>query len=241
MKDKVIVITGASSGIGRATASLLAEKGAKVVLGARRKGNLEELAATIASRGGTATYQVTDVTNRNDVENLVKHAVTTYGKVDVMINNAGIMPLSPIDKLKVNDWDKMIDVNIKGVLYGIASVLPIMQEQGYGHIINTSSTAGHTVVPTAAVYAGTKFAVRAISEGLRQEVDGKLKVTTISPGVTETELGHDITDEASAAFLKEGRKIALPPEIIANAMAYAIEQPDYVDVSEVIVREKDRS
>jgi NADP-dependent 3-hydroxy acid dehydrogenase YdfG len=238
VKDKVIIITGASSGIGRAAASLLAEKGAKVVLGARRKENLEELTTSIASKGGTATFHVTDVTKRSEVENLVKHAVTTYGKVDVMINNAGIMPLSTLDKLKVDEWEKMIDVNIKGVLYGIAAALPIMQEQGYGHIINTSSTAGHAVVPTAAVYAGTKFAVMAISEGLRQEVAGKLKVTAISPGVTETELGHDITDEVSAAFLKEGRKIALPPEVIANAMAYAIEQPDYVDVSEVIVREK---
>ncbi|MFS0604915.1 SDR family oxidoreductase [Peribacillus frigoritolerans] len=240
IKDKVIVITGASSGIGRATATLLAERGAKVVVGARRKENLEELASSITSKGGIVSYQVTDVTNRSDVEYLVKHAVNTYGKVDVMINNAGVMPLSTLDQLKVDEWEKMIDVNIKGVLYGIAAVLPVMQEQGYGHIINTSSTAGHVVEPTAAVYAGTKFAVMAISEGLRKEAAGNIKVTVISPGVTETELGNDITDEVSAAGLKEIRKTALPPEVIANAMAYAIDQPDYVDVSEVLVREKGR-
>ncbi|MGG4264329.1 SDR family oxidoreductase [Peribacillus simplex] len=146
--------------------------------------------------------------------------------------------MSTLDKLKVDEWEKMIDVNIKGVLYGIGAVLPIMQEQGYGHIFNIASTAAHHVVPTAAVYAGTKYAVRAISEGLRQDVEGKIKVTVISPGVTETELGHDITGEAIANGLKEQRKKALSPEVIANAMVYAIEQPDFVDVSEVIVREK---
>ncbi|URJ39947.1 SDR family oxidoreductase [Paenibacillus polymyxa] len=240
MQDKVIIITGASSGIGKATAKLLAHKGAKIVAGARRRENLEELVSSIQATGGTATFQVTDVTQRGDVENLVQHAVDMYGKVDVIINNAGVMPLSTMDKLKVDEWEKMISVNINGVLYGIAAALPVMQKQGYGHIINTSSTAGHVVEPTAAVYAGTKFAVRAISEGLRKESGGKIKVTVISPGVTETELGQDITDETSAAGLKEIRKTALPPEVIADAIAYAIDQPSYVDVSEVLVRELGR-
>ncbi|KLU54981.1 oxidoreductase [Paenibacillus sp. VT-400] len=240
MQDKVIIITGASSGIGKATAKLLAQKGAKIVAGARRKENLEELVTSIQATGGTATFQVTDVTQRGDVENLVQHAVDMYGKVDVIINNAGVMPLSTMDKLKVDEWEKMISVNINGVLYGIAAALPVMQKQGYGHIINTSSTAGHVVEPTAAVYAGTKFAVRAISEGLRKESGGKIKVTVISPGVTETELGQDITDETSAAGLKEIRKTALPAEVIADAIAYAIDQPSYVDVSEVLVRELGR-
>lgn len=237
IKDKVIVITGASSGIGKATAAMLAKKGAKVVVGARRKENLEALVEKLISDGYTASYQVTDVTKRGDVENLVQHAINTYGKIDVIINNAGIMLLSYLEKLKVDEWEKMIDVNIKGVLYGIAAALPIMLEQGYGHIINTSSIAGHTADPSAAVYSGTKFAVRAISQGLRKEMDGRVKVTVICPGVTETELGQDITDSGSAAALKELFKNSIPPEAIANAMIYAIEQTGNVDVSEIIVRQ----
>jgi NADP-dependent 3-hydroxy acid dehydrogenase YdfG len=237
IKDKVIVITGASSGIGKATATMLAEKGAKVVVGARRKENLEALVAKLTADGYTASYQVTDVTKREDVKNLVQYAINSYGKIDVIINNAGIMLLSYLEKLKVAEWEKMIDVNIKGVLYGIAAALPIMLEQGYGHIINTSSIAGHTADPSAAVYSGTKFAVRAISQGLRKEMDGRVKVTVICPGVTETELGQDITDSGSAAALKELFKNSIPPEAIAKAMIYAIEQPGNVDVSEIIVRQ----
>ncbi len=237
IKDKVIVITGASSGIGKATAAMLAEKGAKVVVGARRKENLEALVEKLTSDGYTASCQVTDVAKRGDVENLVQHAINTYGKIDVIINNAGIMLLSYLEKLKVDEWEKMIDVNIKGVLYGIAAALPVMLAQGYGHIINISSIAGHTADPSAAVYSGTKFAVRAVSQGLRKEMDGRVKVTVICPGVTETELGQDITDSGSAAALKELFKNSIPPEAIAKAMIYAIEQPGNVDVSEIIVRQ----
>jgi NADP-dependent 3-hydroxy acid dehydrogenase YdfG len=237
IKDKVIVITGASSGIGKATAAMLAEKGAKVVVGARRKENLEALVEKLTSDGYIASCQVTDVAKRGDVENLVQHAINTYGKIDVIINNAGIMLLSYLEKLKVDEWEKMIDVNIKGVLYGIAAALPVMLAQGYGHIINISSIAGHTADPSAAVYSGTKFAVRAISQGLRKEMDGRVKVTVICPGVTETELGQDITDSGSAAALKELFKNSIPPEAIAKAMIYAIEQPGNVDVSEIIVRQ----
>lgn len=237
IKDKVVVITGASSGIGKATAVLLAEKGAKVVLGARRKDNLEELVNTITSKGGIAAYRVTDVTKLNDVKNLTQHAIETYGKIDVIINNAGVMPLSSLDQLKIEEWEKMIDVNIKGVLYGIAAALPPMLKQGFGQVINTSSLAGHDVSPTAAVYSGTKFAVLAISEGLRKEVNGKIRVTVISPGVTDSELGYDITDADSKAMITELRKNSIPAEAIARAMAYAIEQPDNVDVSEMIVRQ----
>ncbi len=237
IKDKVIVITGASSGIGKATATMLAKKGAKVVVGARRKENLEALVEKLTSDGHTVSYQVTDVTKRGDIENLVQYAINTYGKIDIIINNAGIMLLSYLEKLKVDEWEKMVDVNIKGVLYGIAAALPVMLAQGYGHIINTSSIAGHTADPSAAVYSGTKFAVRAISQGLRKEMDGRVKVTVICPGVTETELGQDITDSGSAAALKELFKNSIPPEAIANAMIYAIEQPGNVDVSEIIVRQ----
>ena len=237
IRDKVIVITGASSGIGKATATMLAKKGAKVVVGARREEKLKAIVEKLISDGYTASYQVTDVTKRSDVESLVRYAISTYGKVDVIINNAGIMPLSYLEKLKVDEWEKMIDVNIKGVLYGIAAALPVMLKQGHGHIINTSSLSGHTADPSAAVYSGTKFAVRAISEGLRKEMDGRVKVTVICPGITETELGQNITDSDSAAALKELRKNSIPPEAIANAMVYAIEQPDHVDVSEIIVRQ----
>ncbi|MFD2829062.1 SDR family oxidoreductase [Corticicoccus populi] len=238
VQDKVIVITGASSGIGRATAELLAEKGAKVVIGARREDSLKEITENINENGGASSYQVTDVVNKEDVENLVNHALNTYGKVDAIFNNAGVMPLSNLEKLKIDDWNKMIDVNIKGVLNGIAAALPVMQKQGHGHIINTGSTASHHVAPTAAVYAGTKYAVKAISEGLRQESGKDVKVTLISPGVTDTELGNDITDENIAGGLKEQRKSALSPRVIAESVVYALEQPDHVDVSEVLVRER---
>jgi NADP-dependent 3-hydroxy acid dehydrogenase YdfG len=194
IKDKVVVITGASSGIGEATALLLAERGAKVVLGARGPNRLETLAARIADAGGEAAYAPTDVKRREDVTNLVKLACERYRKVDVLVNNAGIMPVSPLDDLRVEDWEEMIDINIKGVLYGIAAALPVFRKQGFGHFVNTASTAGHKTVPNQSVYSGTKFAVRAISEGLRQEAGDNLRVTIISPGFVRTNFADSVTN-----------------------------------------------
>ncbi|MDX2232567.1 MAG: SDR family oxidoreductase [Leptolyngbyaceae cyanobacterium bins.349] len=236
VENKVVVITGASSGIGAATAKLLANNGAKVVLGARRSDRLEALSKEIHAAGGIAEYQSLDVTQRHHLEAIVQYAQQKFGRVDVLINNAGIMPLSALDQLKVEEWDRMIDVNIKGVLYGIAAALPIMKAQKSGQIINLSSIGGHAVSPTAAVYCATKFAVGAISEGLRQEVGGDIRVTVISPGVTESELADSITDEVAQTGMREFRKVSIPAEAIARAIMFAIAQPDDVDVSEIIVR-----
>jgi len=236
VEKKVIVITGASSGIGEATAKLLAKHGATVVLGARRSERLEAIAKEIRTAGGTAEYQTLDVTQRSQLEAIVQFAQSKFGRVDVLINNAGVMPLSALDQLKVDEWDRMIDVNIKGVLYGIAAVLPVMKAQKTGQIINLSSIGGHAVSPTAAVYCATKFAVGAISEGLRQEVGGDIRVTVISPGVTESELADSISDEAAKKGMQEFRKISIPAEAIARSILFAIEQPDDVDISEIIVR-----
>jgi len=236
VEKKVIVITGASSGIGEATAKLLAKHGATVVLGARRSERLEAIAKEIRTAGGTAEYQTLDVTQRSQLEAIVQFAQSKFGRVDVLINNAGVMPLSALDQLKVDEWDRMIDVNIKGVLYGIAAALPVMKAQKAGQIINLSSIGGHAVSPTAAVYCATKFAVGAISEGLRQEVGGDIRVTVISPGVTESELADSISDEAAKKGMQEFRKISIPAEAIARSILFAIEQPDDVDISEIIVR-----
>ncbi|KWX71751.1 oxidoreductase [Paenibacillus riograndensis] len=237
IEGKVIAITGASSGIGEVAALLLAERGAKVVLGARGAGRLEALAARIADAGGEAAYAVTDVRHRDDVLDLVNLACERYGKLDVLINNAGVMPISPLDELRVQDWEDMIDINVKGVLYGIAAALPVFRKQGFGHFINTASTAAFRIVPNMAVYAGTKFAVRAISEGLRQEAGDKLRVTIISPGMTRTNFAESMTNPEIKAKLEESRdEIAMPADAIARAVAYAIEQPADVDVSEVIIR-----
>jgi NADP-dependent 3-hydroxy acid dehydrogenase YdfG len=235
VENKVIVITGASSGIGEAAAKLLAENGAKVVLGARRTDKLEKLVEEIHASGGTAEFKVVDVSDREDVNAFVQFAKDKFGRVDVVFNNAGIMPLSPMNALKVEEWDTMINVNIHGVLNGIAAGLPIMEAQGGGQFINTASIGAHVVVPTSAVYSATKFAVWAISEGLRQE-SKNIRVTTICPGVVETELGLNITDESSKDALKEFRKNALTPDAIARAVLYAVSQPDDVDVNEIIVR-----
>ena len=235
IKNKVIAITGASSGIGEATAKLLAEQGAKVVLGARRVDRLESLAKEIAGAGGVARVQPLDVTDRSDVQRFADFARAEFGRVDVMINNAGVMPLSPLASVKLDEWDRMIDVNVRGVLHGIAAVLPEMQQRGSGQIINISSIGGLTVSPTAAVYCATKFAVRAISDGLRQETD-KIRVTVICPGVTESELADSISDPAGREEMKTFRRIAISPQAVARAIAYAIDQPADVDVSEVIVR-----
>jgi NADP-dependent 3-hydroxy acid dehydrogenase YdfG len=236
ISGKVVVITGASSGIGEAAARLLAEKGARVVLGARRTDRLESVCAELVDAGGSAVYKAVDVTDRADVQALIDYAVDEYGKVDVIVNNAGVMPLSKLEALKVTEWDHMIDVNIRGVLHGIAAGLPLMQRQKSGQFINIASIGAYAVSPTAAVYCATKYAVRAISEGLRQEVGGDIRVTVISPGVTESELAESISDEGGRNEMREFRKISIPAMAIARAIAYAIEQPDDVDVSELIVR-----
>jgi NADP-dependent 3-hydroxy acid dehydrogenase YdfG len=234
--QKVVVITGASSGIGEATARLLAKNGIKVVLGARRTDRLEAIAKDIHADGGIAEYQTLDVTQRSQMEEIVQFALSKFGRLDVLINNAGVMPLSTLDRLKVKEWDRMIDVNIKGVLYGIAAVLPIMQAQKSGQIINLSSIGGHAVYPTAAVYCATKFAVGAISEGLRQEVGGDIRVTVISPGTTQSELADSISDETAKKGMEEFRRIYIPANAIARSILFAIAQPDDVDISEIIVR-----
>jgi NADP-dependent 3-hydroxy acid dehydrogenase YdfG len=237
IEDKVVAITGASSGIGEATALLLAERGAKVVLGARGSDRLQALAARIAKAGGEVAYAATDVRRRDDITNLVKLACERYGKLDVLFNNAGVMPISPLDELRVDDWEEMIDINIKGVLYGIAAALPVFRKQGFGHFINTASTAGHKTVPNQSVYSGTKFAVRAISEGLRQEAGDKLRVTIISPGFVRTNFADGVTDPKMKAQLLESRdKFAMPPDAVARAIAFAIEQPPDVDVNEIVLR-----
>ncbi len=235
IEGKVVVITGASSGIGEATARLLANRGARVVLGARRKERLATLADEIKAAGGTASFLLADVTKRADVEALVRLAVDTYGRLDVVVNNAGVMPLSALEALKVEEWDRMIDVNIRGVLHGIAAGLPVMKRQKSGQFVNVSSIGGHHVFPTAAVYCATKYAVVAISEGLRQE-NSDVRVTVISPGVTESELAESITDPAAKEGMETFRRIAIPAEAIARSIAFAIEQPDDVDVNEIIVR-----
>ncbi len=235
VENKVIAITGASSGIGEATAKLLAKHGAKVILGARRTQKLEKIVEEIRSQGNTAEFKAVDVTDREDVKAFIHFAKDKFGRIDVIYNNAGVMPLSLMNALKVEEWDNMINVNIHGVLNGIAAGLPIMEAQGGGHFINTASIAAHMVGPTGAVYCATKYAVWAISEGLRQE-SKNIRVTTISPGVVETELGSDITDDFAKGGLKELRKAALTPEAIARAVLYAVSQPDDVDVSEMIVR-----
>ena len=236
IQDKVIVITGASSGIGEASARLLAARGAKVVLGARRTERLAVIAEEINAAGGHAQFRALDVTDQQDVQRFVDFAVEHYGRVDVLVNNAGVMPLSRLDALKVDEWNRMIDVNIRGVLHGIAASLPLMQRQRAGQIINIASIGAYAVSPTAAVYCATKYAVRAISEGLRQEVGGDIRVTVIAPGVTESELAESISDEGGREEMKSFRKIAIPAEAIARAIAYAVEQPADVDVSELIVR-----
>ncbi|MBE9178994.1 SDR family oxidoreductase [Oculatella sp. LEGE 06141] len=233
---KSIIITGASSGIGEATARMLAERGAKLMLAARREERLEKLASEIKSAGGTASYKTVDVTQHSQVEALAQSTLEQYGKIDVLINNAGIMPLSKLEQLKVEEWERTIDINIKGVLYGIAAVLPHMQKAQSGHIINLSSVAGHRVFPGSAVYCGTKFAVRAISEGFRQEVGEHIRSTIISPGAVATELTNSISDPQAAQNIGEVYKIAIQPEAIAQAIAYALEQPKEVDVNEILLR-----
>jgi NADP-dependent 3-hydroxy acid dehydrogenase YdfG len=235
---KVVVITGASSGLGEATARHLSAEGASVVLGARRVDRIQALAAELTGRGGKALAIATDVTQRDQVQRLVDTAVQTYGRIDVMINNAGLMPQSLLERLQVDEWDRMIDVNIKGVLYGIAAALPYMKEQKAGQIINVSSVAGHRVGPGSAVYAATKFAVRALSEGLRQEVKPyNIRTTVISPGAVATELPNTVTDpEVAERVSKLYAEVAIPADSFARAVAYAMSQPEDVDINEILYR-----
>ena len=233
--DKVILITGASSGIGAGIARELGAAGAKLMLGARRTDRLEVLAEEIKANGGEALTRRLDVTDRADVAAFAEAARQAWGRVDVIVNNAGVMPLSLMASLKVDEWDRMVDVNIKGVLNGIAAVLPEMTARGSGHIVNIASIGALQVSPTAAVYCATKYAVRAISDGLRQEND-RIRVTCIHPGVVESELAETITDPVAVEAMKTYRAIALQPDAIGRAVRFAIEQPDDVDVNEIVVR-----
>lgn len=237
ISDKVVVITGASSGLGESTARHLAALGAKVVLAARRTERLEAIAAEIRAAGGSALAVTTDVSVQTQVQALADAAIAHYGRIDVMVNNSGLMAIAPMAQARIDEWDRMIDINIKGVLYGIAAVLPQMQKQGSGQIINIASVAGIKVFsPGGTVYSGTKFAVRAISEGLRHEVGGSIRVTLISPGAVDSELKHGSSDEASSHNVNEFYKQAIPASSVARAIAYAIEQPADVDISEVVLR-----
>ena len=235
INDRIVLVTGASSGIGETTARLLAERGATVVLGARRIDRLEALVSQIAASGGKAVARSLDVTSRADVQAFADHALAQFGRIDVLVNNAGVMPLSPLSALKLDEWDTMIDVNIRGVLHGIAAVLPAMERQGQGHVVNVSSIGGLFVMPTAAVYCATKYAVRAISEGLRMESD-IVRVTCVYPGAVESELAGTITHAESAEAIGRFRQIALKPEAIAGAIAHAIAQPPEVDTTDIVVR-----
>ena len=238
IEGKIVVITGASSGMGDAAARLLAAQGAKVVLGARRADRLEALVEDIVAAGGEALAVQTDVTNRADVAQLVDTAVQVFGRIDVLINNAGIMPLAVLESLKVDEWDRMIDVNIKVVLYGIAAALPHMKKQKSGHVITTSSVAGHLIFPASSVYSGTKFAVRAICEGFRQEVKAyNIRTTILCPGAVKTELLEHISDEGvRAANTEYVGQVGISADSFARMAAFAIGQPDDVDVNEIIFR-----
>lgn len=238
IQDKVVIITGASSGIGEATAKLLAKNGAKVVLAARREERLHTIVAEIKEGGGEAVSVKADVASAEDMQQLAKFALSAYGRIDVLVNNAGVMPSSRMNELRVREWDQMIDVNIKGVLYGIAAVLPTMREQQAGHIINLSSTSGYQVSPTSAVYAATKFAVRAISEGLRLEesASSNIRSTVIAPGLTKTELFDSITSPEVQALAGQISGLGISPNSIARAIAFAINEPDDTLISEIMVR-----
>ena len=236
INSKVVLITGASSGIGEATARHLAAAGHRVVLGARRTERLVQLAANIRETGGRADVHQLDVTSLDSMQEFIAFALDCHGQVDVLVNNAGVMPLSKLDALKIDEWNRMIDVNIRGVLHGIAATLPHMQARRSGQVINIASIGAYTVSPTAAVYCATKFAVAAITEGLRQEVGGDIRVTLVSPGVVESELAESISDPLARDTMRDFRKVAIKPEAIARAIGFAIDQPADVDVSEIIVR-----
>jgi len=239
IQDKIVVITGASSGIGYSTAKALAKKGAKIVAGARRLDRLEALQKEITNDGGEITICETDVTKKLDCDNLVKQAIEKYGTVDVLVNNAGLMPLSFVKSLKIDEWDRMVDVNIKGVLYCTAAVVPTMVEKKSGHIINISSVAGRIVFPAGSVYCATKHAVTAFSEGLRQELSVRknIRVTSIEPGVVQTELTNTITEESLKAFVDKHKEMeGLKADDISNAIVFALEAPNHMNVNEILIR-----
>lgn len=239
IKNKVVVITGASSGIGKETATLLAEKGAKLVLAARREDSLKEVAQALESNYSTeVTYKKTDVTKQKEVEELIDFAISTFGQIDVLFNNAGLMPVSMLRDGKVNEWEAMIDINIKGALYGIKYALPIMEKQKSGHIITTDSVAGHFTGEGSSVYSATKYAMRAVMEGLRVEEVGKgIKSTLISPGHAQTELANKISDpQLREAVLKSEAETGLSAKDVAHAVVYSIDTPDNVGINEIILR-----
>ncbi|KQT02779.1 SDR family oxidoreductase [Rhizobium sp. Leaf386] len=238
IENKVVVITGASSGLGEATARHLAERGATVIIAARRVDRIEALAAELTAKGCKVVAVKTDVIDRDQVKNLVDIAVERFGRIDVMLNNAGLMPLAPLERLKIDEWDRMIDVNIKGVLYGIAAALPHMKAQKSGHIINVSSVYGHVVDPGATVYCATKHAVRALSEGLRKEVKPyNIRTTIISPGAVSTELLEHISEKDIQAGARDFvSRIAIGPGTFARSVAFAISEPDNVDINEILFR-----
>ncbi|MGE9695083.1 SDR family oxidoreductase [Streptomyces sp. NRRL F-5630] len=234
--SRTVVVTGASSGIGEATALRLAADGHRVFLGARRTDRLRRLAARITREGGVAAFHALDVTDASGTQTFMDAALHEYGRIDVVVNNAGVMPLSPLAALRTDEWDRMIDVNVRGVLHGIAAALPAMRAQGAGHFVNIASVGAYEVSPTAAVYCATKFAVRALSEGLRQESDGSIRVTLVSPGVTESELADNLSDPEARSAMQTYRAVALPASAIADAIAYAVGQPPGTDVNEIVVR-----
>ncbi|MGV8920546.1 MAG: SDR family oxidoreductase [Pseudomonas sp.] len=237
ISEKVVVITGASSGLGEATARHLSSLGARVVLAARRKDKLDTLVAELVSAGGQAVAYQTDVTSQADVNALIQGALKTFGRIDVLVNNAGLMANAPLSEGRVDEWDRMIDINIKGLLYGIAAALPVFQQQNSGHFINIGSVAGLKVFsPGGTVYSGTKFAVRAISEGLRHEVGGSIRTTTIEPGAVDSELKFGSSHQQTSDFVVDFYKQAIPAASVARAIAFAIEQPADVDINEIVLR-----
>lgn len=234
---KVVLITGGSSGLGEATARYLAAQGAKVAIAARRRDRLDEIVSELTAQGQTARAYTLDVTKRSEVEETVASVTRDFGRLDVLVNNAGLMAIAPIQKLMVDEWDRMIDINIKGVLYGVAAALPVFEKQKSGHVINLSSVAGLKVfAPGGTVYSGTKFAVRAISEGLRQEAGNTFRVTSIEPGAVQSELKSGSGDTDSRKTVEEFYKMAIPADSVARAIAFAISQPEDVDINEIVLR-----
>lgn len=237
IKGKVVAITGASSGMGKAIAIELAKNGAKVVLGARRTVQLQQLVEEIKREGGDAAFAQIDVKNKADLVRLVNTAVEKYGRLDVMVNNAGVSQLSRVDELDINGWEEMIDINLKGVLYGMAAAIPFFKQQESGHIVNIISTSGIKIVPMQGVYAGTKNAIRTIAEAFRQESDGNIRITGVSPGIVKTDFANNIKNEEMKTAVQKGmEQIAIDPIAIANAVIYAISQPDDVEIGDIVIR-----
>lgn len=237
IKGKIVAITGASSGMGKVIALELAKNGAKVVLGARRTEQLQQIVEEIKSKGGYAACTQIDVKNKSDLVRLVNTAVEEYGKLDVIVNNAGVSQLSRIDELDVDGWEEMIDINLKGVLYGMAAAIPVFKQQQSGHIVNIISTSGIKIVPMQGVYAGTKNAVRTIAEVFRQESDGTIRITGISPGVVKTNFAENIKNKEMKSIIKDNMEnLAISPDAIANAVIYAISQPADVEVGDIVIR-----